>query len=229
METAENRGVIAALEAIAADAPETGLALGEFLQRLGDRAFAVVFFALAIPVCIPFLYGVPQVIALPMLALALQMAAGRDEPWMPEKFARRTLGKATLQQMAHGGRKWFGWIEALARPRFLVLSGDIFERVIGGVFCLFCLSILTPLPLTNSTPGLAIAIASLGLLTRDGLMILAGLVLGVAWIALLVIGGPTLIYLLLGLLRDHMWVTVGVIAAVGAVLFVVPVLLSRRR
>ena len=34
----------------------------------------------------------------------------------------------------------------------------------------------------------SIAIASIGLITRDGLLVLAGLVLGVVWVSLLVVG-----------------------------------------
>ena len=187
-EAAPQSGLIAALEAIHADAPDDGLTLDSFTEQLGERAFGVVLFALAIPVCIPFLYGIPQIVSLPMMALALQMAMGRAEPWLPERFARRRMKKAGLERMAKGARKWFGWMEALARPRLLFLSGERGERVVGAVFILFCASILVPLPSTNTAPGIAIAIASLGLITRDGLLIIAGLILGTAWIALLILG-----------------------------------------
>lgn len=187
-EAAPFGGLIAALEEIAADAGDDGLTLGEFSHRLGERVFGVLLFALAIPVCMPFLYGVPQVVALPMMAIAAQMAVGRSEPWMPRRFAERRIGKPSLDRMANGARKWFGWVEALARPRLTLLSGPTAERLIGVVFVLFCCSILVPLPATNTTPGIAIALASIGLITRDGLLVLAGLVLGTAWIALLVFG-----------------------------------------
>lgn len=181
-------GLIAALEQIADAAPADGMTLGAFTHALGERVFGVLLFALAIPVCMPFLYGVPQIVALPMMALALQMAAGREEPWLPKKFAARPMAKADLEKMARGARKWFGWVEALARPRLRWLSGPTAERLVGAVFVLFCASILVPLPATNTTPGIAVALASIGLITRDGLLVLAGLVLGAAWIALLVIG-----------------------------------------
>ncbi|MGJ3231462.1 MAG: exopolysaccharide biosynthesis protein [Oceanicaulis sp.] len=181
-------GLIEALEEIAATAPDEGLTLGAFTHALGERVFGVLLFALAIPVCMPFLYGVPQVVALPMMALALQMAAGREEPWLPGKFAGRVMSKADLSKMARGARKWFGWVEALARPRLRALSGPTAERLVGAVFVLFCASILVPLPATNTTPGVAVALASIGLITRDGVLVLLGLVLGVAWIALLIIG-----------------------------------------
>ena len=104
-EAAPAGGLIAALEEIADAAPADGLTLGAFTEALGERVFGVLLFALAIPVCMPFLYGVPQVVALPMMALALQMAAGRDQPWLPRKFADRTMKKADLAKMARGARK----------------------------------------------------------------------------------------------------------------------------
>jgi len=191
------QGLVARLVHIGKTAPDDGLTLSAFMEALGERVFGVILFALAIPVCIPFLYGIPQIISLPMMALAFQMAAGRSEPWMPAKFASRQLSKDGLRTMGRQSKRWFGWIEAIARPRLLFLSGRMGERMVGGVFCLFCASILVPLPLTNSTPGIAVAIASLGLITRDGLLILAGLALGIIWIAILVIGGPALIYALI--------------------------------
>jgi hypothetical protein len=177
-DTTSPRGLIGTLEQIAGTAPDDGLSLGEFVDALGERAFGVILFAMALPVCIPFLYGVPQVMALPMMALSAQMAMSG--------FKARRIEKAGLTRMARGGRKWFGWLEALARPRLTGLSGETAERIVGSIFVLFCASILVPLPLTNSTPGIALVIASLGLLTRDGLLVLAGLILGIAWIALLV-------------------------------------------
>jgi hypothetical protein len=200
-ETAEKRGLISALETIAENAPDDGMSLGDFIEALGERAFGVVLFALAMPVCIPFLYLIPQLLSLPMLALAGQMALGRPEPWLPERFKDRVLDKAGLERMAKGGRRYFGWMEALARPRLTFLSGPTMERLVGAFFVLFCASILVPLPMTNTTPGISIAIAALGLLTRDGLLVLAGLVLGKAWISLLVIGGPALILFLIDQVR----------------------------
>lgn len=178
----------AELARIANSAPEEGLTLGAFSDALGERVFGALLFALAIPVCMPFLYGVPQVVALPMMAIAVQMAGGRAHPWMPRSFRNRQLDKPGLVRIATWSRKWFGWLEALARPRLSFLSGPTAERLVGGVFILFCASILVPLPATNTTPGIAIAIASIGLITRDGLLVLAGLVLGVFWVSLLVVG-----------------------------------------
>ena len=197
-------GLIAALEVIAEQAPDDGLTLAAFSEALGERVFGVLLFALAIPVCMPFLYGVPQVVALPMMAIAAQMAAGRESPWMPRRFSARVISKAGLERMARGARKWFGWVEALARPRLTVLSGPTAERLVGAIFVMFCASILVPLPATNTTPGIAIALASMGLITRDGLLVLAGLVLGAAWIAILIVGFAVFGAAFISVLKDFL-------------------------
>jgi hypothetical protein len=68
------------------------------------------------------------------------------------------------------------------------------------VFVVFIASILIPLPATNTLPGIGVAIASIGLITRDGLLVLAGLAIGAAWIVLLAVGlavfGPAFVDLL---------------------------------
>ena len=196
-EVAPRGGLVTALKIIADEAPTTGLTLHDFTQALGERAFGLMLFALSLPVCIPFLYGIPQIVALPMMAIALQMAIGRPEPWVPRRFGERVLSKEGLQQMAAGAEKYFGWVERIARPRLLVLSGPTAERLVGVVFIVFLASILIPLPATNTIPGIGVAIASIGLITRDGLLVLAGLAIGSAWILLLLVGiavfGPTFI------------------------------------
>lgn len=53
-------------------------------------------------------------------------------------------------------------------------------------------SILVPLPSTNTVPGIGVAITSIGLIERDGLMILLGLFIGLLWVAFLLISAPLL-------------------------------------
>mgnify|MGYP003666282790 FL=1 len=176
------RTLLQTLEAMAARAPEDGFTLHEIMDQLDESAFGAGLFFLALPCCIPFLYGVPQVVSLPMMALAGQMAVGREQPWMPEKFGHRKIDRKGLTQMATGGRKWLGWIETFAKPRLTGITGKKSERVIGFFLCLFSASILVPLPMTNTVPGFGVALTSFGLMQKDGLMVIGGMIIGSAWI-----------------------------------------------
>ncbi|MEO0607917.1 MAG: exopolysaccharide biosynthesis protein [Pseudomonadota bacterium] len=191
--TTPQRTFLQSLEAMAADAPDIGLSLHQILDRLEERAFGAMLFILALPCAIPFLYGVPQVVSLPMLALTLQMLSGREEPWLPAKFGQRMIPKASLERTSRFGRKWFGWLEIISHPRLTFLTGKAMERVLALFLTAFCASILVPLPLTNSTPALAVAIVAFGLMARDGILVLLGVLLGSAWIAILLTGSTWII------------------------------------
>ncbi len=182
------RTLLQSFEAMAQEAGPEGFTLRQIMDRLDERAFGAMLFVLALPCCIPFLYIVPQIVALPMMALAVQMALGREEPWLPSAMAGRVIDKAGLSNTARGGRKWFGWVEAISRPRLTFLTGAGPERFIGAVLCIFCASILVPLPMTNTVPGFAVALASFGLIQRDGLLVISGLVLGIVWVSFLIYG-----------------------------------------
>jgi len=192
-QTRPARTFLQSLEAMATEAPEEGLSLHTILDRLDERAFGAALFVLALPCAIPFLWGIPQIVALPMLALTLQMLAGRHEPWLPEKFGTRKIDRRGLVRMSRFGRKWFGWLEYIAHPRLSWFAGRGFERVLAVFLTAFCASILLPFPGTNTVPGIAVAIIAFGLMSRDGLLILCGMVLGCAWISLLVLGGSQII------------------------------------
>jgi hypothetical protein len=187
----DSRTLLQAIEQMAEAAPEAGFSLREIFDQLDESAFGATLFLLALPCCVPFLYLVPQIVAVPMMALAAQMCLGRDEPWLPAGLAARKIDKAGLTAMATGGRKWFGWIEALVRPRLTFITGKRSERVVGLFLVLFCASILLPLPMTNTVPGFGVAIASFGLMQKDGLAVLAGLLIGTIWIGALVFAAVT--------------------------------------
>lgn len=178
--------ILTALDRLTADAPEEGLSLAQIFDALDERAFGALLFTLALPCCIPFLYIVPQIVSLPMMAIALQMVAGRHEPWLPSKFAGRMIDRQGLQRISRSGRKYFGWAEKIARPRLTFLASPIAERIVGTLLVFFCASILVPLPATNTVPGFAVALVSFGLMARDGLMMIAGMLLGTLWIAMLI-------------------------------------------
>ena len=186
--TTPDRTLLQTIELLADAAPEEGFSLREIFDRLDESAFGAGLFLLALPCCIPFLYGVPQVVALPMLALAFQMVIGREEPWLPAKLAARKIDRKGLTQMAQGGRKWFGWIESIIRPRLSFITGRNSERVIGLFLFVFSASILVPLPLTNTVPGMAVAVTAFGLMQKDGLAVMGGIVLGTFWVGALITG-----------------------------------------
>lgn len=172
-----------------ADSVETDISVGDLVDRVSDRGFGLVQLVMALPVCIPFLYGIPQVASIPMLFIALQIVAGRHSLWMPEKAREKRISKDALVTLAGRAKRYVGWFEAISRPRLTFLTRGVPERIFGLFMSVFCLSILVPLPATNSVPGLGVAIQSIGFLERDGLLVILGTIIGSIWVALLLFVG----------------------------------------
>ncbi len=180
------------LDQLAADAQNETVTLDWVLRQLNERAFGLFLLVLALPCCIPFLYGIPQVVALPLMFVSAQILLGRQVPWLPSRLAARTVTSADLGALAHRAGPWLRRIEAISRPRLSLLTHTPLDRLVGLALVLFSASILVPLPGTNTVPGIAVVVVAMGLLQRDGILVILGTVLGTAWIATLVIAGATL-------------------------------------
>ncbi len=164
---------------------EANAKLGDVLDRLDERAFGFLLLLFALPCCLPFVYLLPQIVAVPMLALGGQMAAGRNHPWLPERLHEREFSVAAFKKVVARSERYVGWVERLARPRFMPATGHLGVRIVGLLLLVPIASILVPLPSTNTVPGIGVAIVSLGLIERDGVLVIAGLVIGFAWVVLL--------------------------------------------
>ena len=207
-EQSEQKGATAALEAIVAqyeekpgEKPEAELTLGLLFDHMRERAFGVLLLLLALPCCLPFVYLLPQIVALPMILICAQMALGRSAPWLPERLRKRVVPVASLADVVRRAKKYLGFFERLAHQRMSFVTSEVGSRVVGALLLIPTTSILVPLPLTNTLPGIAVAIVSVGLIERDGLMVIGGLVLGLAWVAALVIGGQAAISAAVDLVR----------------------------
>lgn len=174
------------------------VSLGWILAELHERAFGLFLLVLALPCCIPFLYGIPQVVSLPLMFVAAQLLVGRRTPWLPKRLAARTVTADGLDNLAARAGPWLRRIEAVSRPRLAALTRAPLDRLVGLALVLFSASILVPLPGTNTVPGIAVVIVSVGLLQRDGVLVLLGSLLGTAWIATLIFAGATLVSLIRG-------------------------------
>jgi hypothetical protein len=174
-----HQGFIGLVAGLAQASGPDGLTIGQIRDRLDERAFGLMILILAIPCLVPALYGVPQIVGVPILLLAGQMLVGRSEPWLPEGVLKRTVSKSMLDRMADFATKRMGWLERLSKPRLKVFTTGIAERLAAVFMILATLTIV--LPMTNTVPSVALALLSVGLIQRDGLFVAAGATVAVGW------------------------------------------------
>lgn len=158
--------------------------LGEIVDRLDERAFGVLMILLCLPCIPPFIYILPQIVSVPMMALSLQMAAGRQSPWMPAKFRERRFDLSEFNKVLDQVEKYLRWLEKIARPRFPAVTGRLGARIAGGLMTIPSFSVMLPLVGANTVPSIGMTIASLGFIQRDGLFVILGLVIALGWVLL---------------------------------------------
>ncbi|MFG1462987.1 exopolysaccharide biosynthesis protein [Xanthobacter sp. DSM 24535] len=151
------------------------VAIGDLINALRNRAFGITFLLFGIPNCIPMPPGIPVICGIVLGLIGLQMAMGRQELWLPERIARQTFSRSMLESIITRSRPTIEWFERWSRPRLEQFAGPTARRVVGAVVVLLGFILLLPIPfLGNLPPGFAVCIFGLGLVERDGAVILAG-------------------------------------------------------
>jgi hypothetical protein len=113
------------------------------------------------------------------------MLLGRREPWLPASWLRRRISREWLGRMADFADKRMRWIERLSKPRLRLMTSGAGERFAALMMILATLTII--LPMTNSVPSLGLTLMAAGLIERDGLFVLAGELVALAWITALAV------------------------------------------
>ena len=156
------------------------ISIGDLKLALHERGFAILLVIFALPIAVPFPYiqGFTTILALPLIFFASQMFLGFDSPWLPQWLANKTLSRQLIALIVTRAAPYLKRVEKLLKPRLIWLASGLGPRLIGFFSLLFSIAILIPLPFTNLLPAIGILIMSLGLLSRDGVTVLLGLLIG---------------------------------------------------
>ncbi len=156
------------------------ITVDEIKNSLHERGFAVLLAIATLPICLPFPAppGYTTIFAVPLFIFSVQMICGMKAPWIPQWLGKKAMKRGTLDKLITKATPWLRKIESYMHPRLTYISVHAWERIIGIFSFIFSISIALPIPLINFLPGLGILIMSLGLLSKDGLTIFAGMIVG---------------------------------------------------
>ncbi len=171
------------LSDIAEDKSRHRISIADLLVAMKDRAIGALLLIFALPNVLPTPPGTSTVLGAPLIFLAAQLALGR-RPWLPGFIANRSIARRDFAALMQRAAPWLARAERLLRPRFSVISRPPFEYAIGTICFLLAVILFLPIPLGNMLPALAICVLALGVLERDGVWIVAGLIVAAASVLL---------------------------------------------
>ena len=165
--------------------------VGGLIEVFDKRAFAIVFVVLMAVPALPLpTGGVTHVFEVIAVLLAVQLIAGRDEIWLPERFRAREI--AADGRFVTGLMKLIRRLERVSRPRLAFLFGHRLSNVVfgllvaGGATAAF---FAPPFSGLDTLPALGVVAVSLGVLLEDFAVVVAGVVIGAVGVLLEILVG----------------------------------------
>ncbi len=171
--------------------------LGSLIELFEKKSFAVLFVLLLGVPALPLpTGGATHVFEIIAVLLALELIAGRDEIWLPQRWRNLELAGPRQQRFLGALMKMIRRLERFSRRRlgFLFdhrLSNIVFGLlVIGGSAGAFFAPPFTGL---DTLPSLGVVLLSLGVLLEDFLVVVVGVAVGVAGVGLELTLGSALV------------------------------------
>ncbi len=156
--------------------PDAAVTLGTVLDRISEKGFGLLLLCLALPSALPIpAPGYSTPFGVLIVLVAVQMVAGRQTVWLPEKARRRLLPGTFRLKMVAAASGFLRKTEHLIRPRWPLFTGRNASRLLGLLVLLMGLLMILPIPLTNTAPAMVIFLIGVGLSQRDGLLCSLGL------------------------------------------------------
>jgi hypothetical protein len=157
--------------------PGDRLSVATIFASLGDRAFALLIVILGLPNCVPLMPPpIPLLCGFLLVGVALQIGFGRKMPWAPNFVLERSVAHKDVERAAARVMPYVLKMEKLSRQRLQWFKPGSANILIALLLVMLALGIITAAPFIGQVPwGLAVCLIGLGLVERDGLLVIASM------------------------------------------------------
>ena len=163
---------------------EERLTVADVISVLRDRAFALLVVLLGLPNCLPMPPPIPLLSGLLLTLVAAQIAAGFDAPWLPQSLLRRSLPREAVDRAVGRALPILRKLERWSKPRIAFIDSPLAFRLIGLLLLMLAIGLVVAAPIIGQIPlGIAVCLVGLGLVERDGVLVMIGLAVGALGLA----------------------------------------------
>ncbi|UTF59214.1 exopolysaccharide biosynthesis protein [Gilvimarinus sp. DA14] len=155
--------------------------VGKVMEAFSSRGFGPL---LLLPSLITFLPtggipGVPAVCGVLIILIAVQLLLGRSRPWIPSRLEKLGVDRERFVKLLDKSKRFTQKIDKVIRPRYQFLSEPLAIRCEAVLIIALAASLipLGPIPFAAAIPSGILVLISLGIVSRDGLLIMVGMAL----------------------------------------------------
>jgi hypothetical protein len=167
--------------------------LGSLVELFEEKSFAILFVILLGVPALPLpTGGATHVFEIIAVLLAVQLIAGRDHIWLPERWRRLELAGPRQRRFIAGLMKMIRRLERFSRPRLRFLFDHRLSNIVFGLLVIAgCAGAFLAPPFTglDTLPALGVVLLSLGVLLEDFLLVVLGVAVGIAGVFLEIVLG----------------------------------------
>lgn len=175
--------IVQRLRDAAAGIQQQRVSMRTMAQVHGPDAHGTLLLLLAMPCVLP-VPGVGTVLGLGMAALAVAMWRGHRAPGLPQRVAELELPHHWARRVLVGLALAYALAGRHARARLSHLAFAGRRSATALAVGLMAVIVVMPIPFGNVLPAVAVALIALGLVFRDGLAVILGLLMsGLALVA----------------------------------------------
>jgi hypothetical protein len=197
----QEQTVLQTMQSLIARLPEEEcITMGSILELVERDGLLILCIFLTLPFMVPVsIPGVSTIFGLIILLIGLsimfdfvlRLPGGMMAKRIPVNKLRHALEKGTV---------WVHRLEKVSRPRIPALThGSTLNRVNGLMLVIAAALLMAPfgfVPFSNTLPGLAVLFLAIGMLQRDGVCIILGVLTNVMtaiYFAFLILGGTAVL------------------------------------
>lgn len=177
-------------EIIATAKKQGEISIGQCLSLLGGNRsilLAMLLFSLVNSLPLPGIPGISTFTGIPIIFLGFKLMSGTRQLCLPQSCTNRRLRSKKLLACLEKTVPTLKRIEHHLKPRLPVLSAPPITNLLGILLMVLGLLLALPIPFGNFPLGVTLTILSLGLIERDGVMILIGLACAALCFGLLIL------------------------------------------
>ncbi|MFI4995990.1 MAG: exopolysaccharide biosynthesis protein [Hyphomicrobiales bacterium] len=172
------------LDGIAANAQGARVSLGEIVDSLEERGFALLMVVLGLPNVLPMPPPIPLVCGLMLVFIALQIVLGRHHPWIPRRALAASVARERLDVALARATPVLRRLERFSRKRLSFLPASWELRGAGLLLLIVSLGLVCAAPLIGQIPlGISICLTGLALVERDGVIMAVAALFGALGLA----------------------------------------------
>ncbi|MEX3314968.1 exopolysaccharide biosynthesis protein [Sulfitobacter sp. PS-8MA] len=152
--------------------------VGQLIDALDERGYGPALAVLPLTELTPVggVPGYPTLLALTVATIVIRLLLGYEHFWLPDWLRRRKLKSDHVIKAVEWLKPVSHWVDGKLHKRLAPIAGRMGQRI-ACVVILGILLLVPPLefvPFATSAPMIAVSIFGLGLLYRDGLLMLLG-------------------------------------------------------